>query len=248
MAFDLNKNDGTVKGPSAKTPASGKFDLSKGEPAAIAATEHPSPSKSWMIGILGVLIIGAGIWYYSARQKADTTSDKGAAVKSTAENPVAENTTPEIRAIGNPAAEKSAAENGAPENTVPENSTDLPVAAAADNSRTTAGNNQIPATFGQGSAAFSQLDRAVVKQVVAYLASNPSASIYVNGYASSDGPLMINQKISQARATAFKRYLRSKNIAGSRIVAIGKGIENPVASNDTDAGRKKNRRVEVIFP
>jgi outer membrane protein OmpA-like peptidoglycan-associated protein len=70
----------------------------------------------------------------------------------------------------------------------------------------------------------------------------------VNGYASSDGTLAINQIVSQARADAFKEYLVSRSVAANRIIAEGKGIENPVASNETNSGRKKNRRVEITIP
>jgi len=43
------------------------------------------------------------------------------------------------------------------------------------------------------------------------------------------------------------KYLVSKGVNAENIKAVGKGIENPVASNDDEAGRSKNRRVEVKF-
>ncbi len=71
--------------------------------------------------------------------------------------------------------------------------------------------------------------------------------ISVFGYASSEGDIAFNQSISQARADAYKKWLIRKGIDESLVTAIGKGIENPIASNDTEAGRRKNRRVEVSF-
>ena len=101
--------------------------------------------------------------------------------------------------------------------------------------------------FAQGSAVFSTIDQSLVKRVLSYLTKNPDASVQVNGYASSDGSLAINHVISQSRADAFKQLLVSKHIAESRINASGKGIEDPVASNATSAGRKKNRRIEITL-
>ncbi len=106
---------------------------------------------------------------------------------------------------------------------------------------------KIPATFAQGSSSLAGTDKTLIKRIVIYLIQNPQATIHVEGYASSDGSMEINQKLSQSRADAFKKYLISQNIEESRIVASGKGTENPVASNADAAGRKKNRRVEITF-
>ena len=75
--------------------------------------------------------------------------------------------------------------------------------------------------------------------------NNSSARLEVFGYASSEGSVAVNQSISQARADAFKNYLIAKSVKADRIKAIGNGIANPIASNDTESGRRKNRRVEV---
>jgi len=233
MAFDLNKNDGSDKTPSDKIPASSKFDLSKG--AAEGATEKKSPKSTlWIIGLVGVLIVGGGIWYYSgsgitAVPVASPKEQAGAATDTTvAKAPASQGTE------ANPVTEKAAVV-----------STQVPD--EKGNVAATSLNNKIPATFGQGSSSFNRLDRSLVKRIVSYLAENPNASVNIDGYASSDGSLAINQTISQARADAFKKYLVSKGITESRIVASGRGIENPVTSNDTGTGRKKNRRVEITI-
>lgn len=66
----------------------------------------------------------------------------------------------------------------------------------------------------------------------------------VEGYASSEGQLQHNMKLSQRRADAVVDYLVGKGVARDRLTAVGRGISNPVASNATEAGRVKNRRVE----
>lgn len=106
-------------------------------------------------------------------------------------------------------------------------------------------NNKVPASFNKASASFSNLDKSLVKDIITYLEKNSNAIIAVSGYASSEGELSTNQQLSQSRAEAFKQYLVSKGITENRIVATGKGIDNPIGSNDTEDGRKKNRRVEI---
>lgn len=250
MAFDLNKNNGADPDSSGKKTTSAKFDLSKGNIAGAGTAAEPSKSKKLIIGLAGLLIVGGGIWYYSSGRSTATTNT--ATTDTLANSALVEVTASDTTLA---ASAVSQAEKGSP--AVVENTPATVANTAAAPAQRNAGgdnpvkarlNDKIPATFAQGSSSFNQIDRSLIKRIVSYLTENPDAAIQVNGYASSDGTLEINQSISQARADAFKKYLVSKNIAENRIVASGKGIENPVASNDTNAGRSKNRRVEVTFP
>lgn len=108
-------------------------------------------------------------------------------------------------------------------------------------------NNSVPASFAKASATLSNLDDKIVSEVLAYLKSNTTASVNINGYASSEGKIEVNQDLSQRRAEAFRSYMVKKGVAADRITATGKGIDNPIASNDTEEGRSKNRRVEVVL-
>ncbi len=65
------------------------------------------------------------------------------------------------------------------------------------------------------------------------------------GHTDSKGSDAYNQKLSVRRAEAVKSYLSGKGIEASRIYTEGKGESQPVADNKTDAGRAKNRRVEI---
>lgn len=254
MAFDLNKNIESDKDSSDKNPSSSKFDLSKGDPQITAATETASKSKTWIIGLAGVLIVGAGIWYYSSGTKTANTGDSASVEVAAASASPDSGATTQAKAqsdgvvtdttVANPAVSQATTANSVVENPVAGTQT---VSASGDGNAS-ALNNKIPVTFAQGSSSFVRVDQSLIKRVISYLTKNPDASINVNGYASSDGSLEINQTISQQRADAFKKYLVSRSIVENRIVATGKGIENPVASNDSDTGRKKNRRVEITFP
>ena len=103
---------------------------------------------------------------------------------------------------------------------------------------------KVPAAFAKGSTSIQRLNKSVIKEIIARLNKNTNETITINGYASSEGALPTNIHISELRAVAFKSYLISKGIPESRIVTVAKGIEDPIASNDTEEGRIQNRRVE----
>jgi outer membrane protein OmpA-like peptidoglycan-associated protein len=229
MAFNLNKNDGAEKSPSAITSGKSKFDLTKGEEPMVTPKESASGSKGLIIGLIAVLLIGAAIWFYVSKPQSKTDQASTALNGGSPDTAQSQSPTP----VTNSDTIVSNSNSSAPNPT---------------NQETETLNRSVPATFAQGSANFSKLNRSLIKRINTYLAKNPSTSVNVNGYASSDGTLAINQAISQARADAFKQYLVGKNIAANRIEAVGKGIDNPIASNETNAGRKKNRRVEIVFP
>lgn len=74
--------------------------------------------------------------------------------------------------------------------------------------------------------------------------TNPGLNVQVEGHADSTGSASYNQKLSEKRANAVVDYLVERGVSASRLKAVGYGEERPAYSNDTDAGRAKNRRVE----
>lgn len=74
--------------------------------------------------------------------------------------------------------------------------------------------------------------------------ANPDTKVVIYGYTDSQGKDEYNQKLSRGRANAVKAYLVSKGIGTKRFTTEGMGEADPIASNDTDSGRAKNRRVE----
>lgn len=85
------------------------------------------------------------------------------------------------------------------------------------------------------------------KTIFTVLSTTPEAKFEVQGHTDSKGSDAYNQKLSEARASSVKEYLVTNHqIAAARLMARGYGESKPVASNDTDAGRAKNRRVEFV--
>jgi len=72
-------------------------------------------------------------------------------------------------------------------------------------------------------------------------------SLEIQGHTDNKGGDDYNQKLSEARANAVKKYLVDKGVKAERVIAKGFGLSKPIASNDTAEGREKNRRVEFII-
>jgi outer membrane protein OmpA-like peptidoglycan-associated protein len=75
----------------------------------------------------------------------------------------------------------------------------------------------------------------------------PDTNIVIYGYTDSSGADDYNLKLSDQRAAAVKTYLTKKGIAAARFTTTGMGEADPIESNETDAGRSKNRRVEFAI-
>ncbi len=87
------------------------------------------------------------------------------------------------------------------------------------------------------------LDRAIK-----ILDDNPSIDVMIEGHTDWIGSESYNQQLSQRRADAVKAYLvREGGIDAGRITTIGKGENDPIASNETDEGRSLNRRIEFVI-
>jgi outer membrane protein OmpA-like peptidoglycan-associated protein len=87
---------------------------------------------------------------------------------------------------------------------------------------------------------FPRLDR-----VVEYMTYMTSVRIRIGGHTDNVGNPRRNQQLSQTRAEAVREYLIQHEIDGSRVEAVGYGDTRPVASNDTEAGRAQNRRIDA---
>ena len=88
----------------------------------------------------------------------------------------------------------------------------------------------------------------VLQQILDLLKKNPTQKIEVQGHTDNVGGDAYNQTLSEARAKAIVTWLTQHGIAGDRLTAKGFGKTRPIADNATDAGRAKNRRVEIADP
>jgi outer membrane protein OmpA-like peptidoglycan-associated protein len=79
------------------------------------------------------------------------------------------------------------------------------------------------------------------------LRNYPETELLIVGHTDATGTDSFNQGLSERRAQAAKDYLVTQNIRSERIRTMGRGESEPVGSNETDAGRAQNRRVEVAI-
>jgi outer membrane protein OmpA-like peptidoglycan-associated protein len=86
-----------------------------------------------------------------------------------------------------------------------------------------------------------------LNKLVAFLNEYPDRTALIEGYTDSVGTEDYNQGLSERRADSVKSYLVGEGIGTTRLSASGRGERDPVASNDSAAGRQQNRRVEVII-
>ncbi|MFC1798232.1 OmpA family protein [Thermodesulfobacteriota bacterium] len=85
----------------------------------------------------------------------------------------------------------------------------------------------------------------LLNDVVAIMKKNSALKVEIEGHTDSKGRASYNQKLSERRATAVMEYLLKTGIDASRVKAIGYGLARPIATNDTEEGRRRNRRVEI---
>ncbi len=88
---------------------------------------------------------------------------------------------------------------------------------------------------------------ASLVEVVDLLQSEPDKNIRIEGHTDSTGDSVTNLKISKQRANAVLKALVSLGVDADRVTAAGMGQDFPIASNETDEGRRQNRRVDVIL-
>lgn len=82
--------------------------------------------------------------------------------------------------------------------------------------------------------------------IVAWLKDDSERKVAVVGYTDNVGADAYNMKLAERRAKAVRDFLVKSGINGDSIETRGMGEANPIAANDTEAGRQKNRRVEIV--
>jgi outer membrane protein OmpA-like peptidoglycan-associated protein len=100
-------------------------------------------------------------------------------------------------------------------------------------------------TFAYDSSTVQPQFQRTLDQVAATLAQYDQTYIDVYGHTDSTGSDAYNQALSERRATAVADALAARGVQSARIGTRGYGKTQPIAGNDTDAGRAANRRVEI---
>lgn len=101
-------------------------------------------------------------------------------------------------------------------------------------------------TFAFDSAELRPGAASELNQVASTLNNNPEVRVTIAGHTDAVGSNEYNLGLSQDRADSVASYLMSQGVAGNRMRTVGYGEERPVATNETDAGRAMNRRVEIM--
>ncbi|MBO7117987.1 MAG: OmpA family protein [Bacteroidales bacterium] len=91
----------------------------------------------------------------------------------------------------------------------------------------------------------SDQSKATLAQFANEMRDLPETNITIWGHTDNIGTAAVNQRISGQRADAVKTFLNQNGIANTRLDAVGKSFDMPVADNATEEGRAQNRRVEI---
>jgi outer membrane protein OmpA-like peptidoglycan-associated protein len=103
-----------------------------------------------------------------------------------------------------------------------------------------------PLNFEFGSTQLTPESMTTLDEVAAVLRAYPSATIRVESYTDSVGTPASNLDLSRDRSETVKGLLGGKGIEPTRVATAGLGQENPIASNETEAGRAQNRRTDIV--
>lgn len=248
MAFNINKSGEEVKS---------SFDISKGGDKPSAAgkdSEAPKSKLIWIIGI-GILIAG-GLWFFAGEsepksaQLAEVSNDpatsqtdeaSGENIQQLSSENSESNDSDETTAINSDIEEGSIA--------ISPNGVAATNAATSNNSTEAAQNEpqipEIPALNFAKSGTSLRQNSNELNEFIQYLKSNDSQSLEIIGYASSEGNNSFNIMISKRRAQTIADLFIAQGISANRIEVKGAGSANPIATNKTEQGRSKNRRVEI---
>lgn len=101
--------------------------------------------------------------------------------------------------------------------------------------------------FPTNSSTLSASAKSSLSQFASSLMNNPDTDVSIVGYTDNTGTDKVNNPLSEARAESVYNYLLQSGVKGNRMKAAGMGSADPIADNNTAAGRAQNRRVEVYI-
>ena len=101
--------------------------------------------------------------------------------------------------------------------------------------------------FPTGKYTLNSQAKTDLSQFAVSLTQNPLTDVQIIGYTDNTGSYSVNEKLANERASAVMTYLVNSGISATRLTAKGVPMADYVASNDTEAGRAQNRRVEIYI-
>jgi OmpA-OmpF porin, OOP family len=99
--------------------------------------------------------------------------------------------------------------------------------------------------FDSGKSSIKPSSYDELKELMEFLKLKPEIKIEIGGHTDNVGETIANQTLSQARANSVMKYLVEHGVSSSRLIAKGYGESTPIADNNTEKGKKLNRRTEV---
>lgn len=101
--------------------------------------------------------------------------------------------------------------------------------------------------FGFDSSQLTESSKKNIEDLAKVLNKYDDTEILIEGHTDNKGADEYNQKLSEERAASVVEQLTARNVANKRFTIVGHGEAMPIATNETDDGRKQNRRVEVAI-
>jgi outer membrane protein OmpA-like peptidoglycan-associated protein len=101
--------------------------------------------------------------------------------------------------------------------------------------------------YATSKAEITKASTYILENLITFLKENPKVKIAIHGHTDNVGSMEENMTLSKNRASNVMKYLTDRDIAQSRLSFDGFGPTKPISSNDTEAGRAKNRRTEFVI-
>lgn len=101
--------------------------------------------------------------------------------------------------------------------------------------------------FEPGSVSLTDDSKTSLAELVQLLRAYPQFRIRVAGHTDNTGRPEVNLRISKQRAQAVANYLLQRSVGRDQVIAQGYGATRPIANNESEAGRARNRRIEINF-
>ena len=107
--------------------------------------------------------------------------------------------------------------------------------------------NLVNIEFETGKSTIQAVSLPIINNIAQYLKQNPNVVMEIRGHTDNRGAAELNQKLSEARAAAVVEALLGMGVAKKQVRSIGFGASKPIAPNDSEQNRRKNRRTEFAI-